>query len=94
MACTETGCYGAPRSYKFARADIGPILNQMGTTVPGNTSRPRNTHHHRFRGRLVPPDVYTAAKAIGLLAGVAMLAILTALIVAGTTIGLALLLIR
>jgi hypothetical protein len=38
--------------------------------------------------------VYTATKAIGLLLGVAMLAVLTALIIAGTAIGLALLLIR
>jgi hypothetical protein len=38
--------------------------------------------------------VRTVAKTIGLLVGVATLAILTALIIAGTTIGLALLLIR
>jgi hypothetical protein len=64
----------------------------MGTTVPGNASRLRV--HHRSRGRLVPPNVRTVAKTIGLLVGVATLAILTALIIAGTTIGLALLLIR
>jgi len=51
-------------------------------------------HHHRFRRRLVSPDVRTAAKVIGLLLGVATLATLTGLIIAGTTIGLALLLIR
>lgn len=70
-------------------------LSPNGNGSPGQTrAASGQQHHHRFRRRLVSPDVRTAAKVIGLLLGVATLATLTGLIIAGTTIGLALLLIR
>jgi hypothetical protein len=86
----ETVRYVATTIHEFARVDADresdPLLGS-----PGRNGPPPATPPHR--GWIVAKNVATLTKAIGLLLGVATLAVLAAVIIAGTIIGLGLLVI-